>query len=108
MLFWKSNAKSGVCVCVSRDLHIEICFSSSLNGITDSLETYAQTSIPPGGSPTDPNPSGPGGGIPLDQLKQMLSSQLEYYFSRYVIQLINVNCFCLRSNGHISDKLLQI
>jgi len=55
---------------------------SSLNGITDSLETYAQTSIPPGGSPTDPNPSGPGGGIPLDQLKQMLSSQLEYYFSR--------------------------
>ncbi|XP_023722923.1 la-related protein Larp4B isoform X4 [Cryptotermes secundus] len=55
---------------------------STLNGITDSLETYAQTSTPPGGSPTDPNPSGPGGGIPLDQLKQMLSSQLEYYFSR--------------------------
>jgi len=23
--------------------------------------------------------------IPIDQLKQMLSSQLEYYFSRYVL-----------------------
>ncbi|XP_021926482.1 la-related protein 4 [Zootermopsis nevadensis] len=55
---------------------------SSLNGITDSLETYAQANTPPGGSPADPNPSGPDGGIPLEQLKQMLSSQLEYYFSR--------------------------
>lgn len=55
---------------------------SSLNGVADSLETYAQASTPPGGSPADPNPPGPDGGIPLDQLKQMLSSQLEYYFSR--------------------------
>jgi hypothetical protein len=73
-----------VCVYFKKTSHRHFVFSSSLNGITDSLETYAQTSIPPGGSPTDPNPSGPGGGIPLDQLKQMLSSQLEYYFSRYV------------------------
>lgn len=32
-------------------------------------------------------------GIPLDKLKQMLSTQLEYYFSRYVYQLF----FCLSS-----------
>jgi hypothetical protein len=75
-------------ICGSQENFMYFLFSSSLNGITDSLETYAQTSTPPGGSPTDPNPSGPGGGIPLDQLKQMLSSQLEYYFSRQVHQIL--------------------
>ncbi|XP_046996972.1 la-related protein 4 isoform X5 [Schistocerca americana] len=54
---------------------------SSLNGLGDSLETYVQDSSPPGGSLADPSP-GSDAGIPLDQLKQMLSSQLEYYFSR--------------------------
>ncbi|XP_067003410.1 la-related protein 4 isoform X8 [Anabrus simplex] len=54
---------------------------SSLNGLTESLETYVQASSPPGGSLADPSP-GSDAGIPLDQLKQMLSSQLEYYFSR--------------------------
>lgn len=35
----------------------------------------------------------PTSGIPLDQLKQMLSSQLEYYFSRYVIFYFDVFFF---------------
>nr|CAD7202266.1 unnamed protein product [Timema douglasi] len=55
---------------------------SSLNGIADPLESYNELSPPPGGVPPDPASAGPDSGIPLDQLKQMLSSQLEYYFSR--------------------------
>nr|CAD7405561.1 unnamed protein product [Timema cristinae] len=54
---------------------------SSLNGIADPLESYNELSPPPGGVPPDPASAGPDSGIPLDQLKQMLSSQLEYYFS---------------------------
>lgn len=66
---------------------------SALNGVVDPLETYSDVTAPPGGSAAEPPPSSESApstvptptsthGIPLDQLKQMLSSQLEYYFSR--------------------------
>lgn len=66
---------------------------STLNGVVDPLETYSDVAAPPGGSAAEPPPSSEptpatvptptsAHGIPLDQLKQMLSSQLEYYFSR--------------------------
>lgn len=35
-----------------------------------------------------------GNSMPLDQLKQMLCSQLEYYFSRYIIEIIIVRLAC--------------
>lgn len=68
-----------------------IVFSSSLNGVVESQESYSDDPTPPGGSVPEAtplpeedaqacaaSPSGP----PLDQLKHMLSTQLEYYFSR--------------------------
>ncbi|KAJ8866017.1 hypothetical protein PR048_033541 [Dryococelus australis] len=55
---------------------------SLLNGVTEPLEPYTDAGSLPGGMPTDPHTPGTDSGIPLDQLKQMLSSQLEYYFSR--------------------------
>uniref|UniRef100_A0A1B6DNY4 HTH La-type RNA-binding domain-containing protein n=1 Tax=Clastoptera arizonana TaxID=38151 RepID=A0A1B6DNY4_9HEMI len=63
---------------------------SSLNGVVDPLE-FQDEPTPPGGSApeavsvveTAPSSASAAiSGLPLDQLKQMLSSQLEYYFSR--------------------------
>lgn len=65
-----------------------ILVSSTLNGVNDAVDHYEGgegagaspggpvVPSPPAGGAHDPN------GIPLEQLKQMLSSQLEYYFSR--------------------------
>ncbi|XP_063239658.1 la-related protein 4-like isoform X2 [Bacillus rossius redtenbacheri] len=55
---------------------------SLLNGVAEPLEPYTDVGSLPGGMPSDPQTPGTDSGIPLDQLKQMLSSQLEYYFSR--------------------------
>ncbi|KAL1117218.1 hypothetical protein AAG570_004545 [Ranatra chinensis] len=55
---------------------------SIINGIgdpTDSVVSEAQPPPPPP-PPLHSDPNGPS--MPIDQLKQMLSSQLEYYFSR--------------------------
>jgi hypothetical protein len=55
--------------------------------------------------------SGSGGelNIPLEQLKQLLSNQLEYYFSRYVrvfYFLICINyCFVLSAKKTVTDKI---
>ncbi|XP_075229558.1 uncharacterized protein LOC142329108 [Lycorma delicatula] len=82
---------------------------SVLNGVVESpLEGYSDV---PGGSASElppapeqapvpvhaPAAAVPSSGLPLDQLKQMLSSQLEYYFSRYLSVLnelySHIDCF---------------
>ncbi|KAK6626982.1 hypothetical protein RUM44_009459 [Polyplax serrata] len=58
------------------------------NGVADAVDHYEGREGAGAGpvGPAVPNPPAAGGqdsnGIPLEQLKQMLSSQLEYYFSR--------------------------
>lgn len=53
---------------------------STLNGATEGAEAFMS---PLGGlSPIPAQLPPDSSSIPLDQLKQMLSSQLEYYFSR--------------------------
>ncbi|XP_072154181.1 uncharacterized protein [Bemisia tabaci] len=57
---------------------------SALNGVVESTESVSETRAAHGAQPgggAEPSPSSESG-LPLDQLKQMLSSQLEYYFSR--------------------------
>lgn len=62
---------------------------STLNGVADTIDHYeGREGAGAGlGGPAVPSPPSGGtqdtSGIPLEQLKQMLSSQLEYYFSRY-------------------------
>ncbi|XP_054274575.1 la-related protein 4-like [Macrosteles quadrilineatus] len=59
---------------------------STLNGVVDPQETFSDGAAPEGGPAPATSPPATAentqSSIPLDQLKQMLSSQLEYYFSR--------------------------
>jgi len=57
---------------------------STINGVVDPQEGSCDAPTPSGGSVPETSPAPDSGtpGLPLDQLKQMLSSQLEYYFSR--------------------------
>uniref|UniRef100_A0A1B6KF99 HTH La-type RNA-binding domain-containing protein n=1 Tax=Graphocephala atropunctata TaxID=36148 RepID=A0A1B6KF99_9HEMI len=56
---------------------------STLNGVVEPQETSSDVPTPSGGSvPEATAAPPPAPGLPLEQLKQMLSSQLEYYFSR--------------------------
>lgn len=54
---------------------------STLNGATEGAEGFV--SPLDGISPVPSTAPSESSTIPLEQLKQMLSSQLEYYFSRY-------------------------
>ncbi|KAF6201477.1 hypothetical protein GE061_003868 [Apolygus lucorum] len=57
-----------------------------LNGVTDPLDNYSDGGALPVGGQAPPEQAAPetntASPIAIDQLKQMLSSQLEYYFSR--------------------------
>lgn len=65
---------------------------SALNGVVESTESVSETRAAHGAQPgggAEPSPSSESG-LPLDQLKQMLSSQLEYYFSRFVLHFVEI------------------
>lgn len=77
------------------DLHTAVGTATdyaTLNGTTENINTAQDTGFmsPMGGlspvpqqqPPSHPQEQSPQANIPLEQLKQMLSSQLEYYFSR--------------------------
>ena len=86
-----------MCVCVYTSLvwrhgvqnEIVYIIYSALNGVADVDQYEGRESA--GAGPVGPTILSPpavgnqdSNGIPLEQLKQMLSSQLEYYFSRFV------------------------
>lgn len=64
---------------------------SNMNGAEGNAEFYVAQDNSSSTSNENIISTPDGNPIPLDQLKQLLSSQLEYYFSRYVFSLF----FCL-------------
>lgn len=76
-----------------------------MNGVSEVVEHYeggGAAEAPADASAPPESPSAPdAAAIPMDQLKQMLASQLEYYFSRYVR-------FCIDEDEEHAPAVLAI